>query len=49
MSLLQKSHFVIPEVVIGNPDLREFKAFWIPAFAGMTEKLVNSEFCEKLK
>jgi len=36
MRLLQKSRFVIPDVVIGNPVFFENNTFWIPAFAGMT-------------
>ncbi len=40
MSLLQKSLFVIPEVFIGNPVSFKNKDFWIPAYAGMTVKVI---------
>ena len=40
MSLLQKSCFVIPEVVIGNPVPLKNKDFWIPVFTGMTAQVI---------
>ncbi len=40
MRLLQKSCFVIPEVVIGNPVPLKNKDFWIPFFTGMTAQVV---------
>ena len=40
MRLLQKSCFVIPEVVIGNPVSLKNKDFWIPVFTGMTAQVV---------
>ncbi len=39
MRLLQKSCFVIPELVIGNPVSLKNKDFWIPVSTGMTAQV----------
>jgi len=36
--------FVIPEIFIGNPVFFKNKEFWIPAYAGMTAKVI----CQRL-
>jgi hypothetical protein len=48
VDLLQKSCFVIPEVVIGNPFFKK-KDLWIPAFAGMTANTGSSGLLQDLK